>query len=434
MDLLLKLFTTRRFLPLLLTQFQVAFNDNMFKNAMLLLIMYGGIVRADAALSPALLVTLASGLFILPYVLFSALAGQFADAFEKSRLVRIIKLCEIVLMVSALLGFVYGSLPLLFTVLFLTGVQSAFFSPLKYSLVPEYLREEEVLGGNGLLAAFSFLAILLGTIAGGLLINKTGGAWMVGGGLIALSLMGYVCSRALPLAPPHHITLDSASAAAPRIDYRLHAQTIAMLRMALGKRMRRLTIMGIGWFWFIGTVFFSQFPLYTQQVLDGNEEVVTLLLTAFSIGIALGSVISQKLLKGRATSRYVPHALFALSLIIADLYYISDGLAGAELIGARAFLAQWHNVRVLMDIMLIAVCGGLVFVPLNALLQLSAQPSRRARIIAAANITDAGFMLLASLVVASLLAGGVYILDIFALLAVVNAFVALYALRVVRGR
>ncbi|WP_138379050.1 MFS transporter [Luteithermobacter gelatinilyticus] len=399
----------RRFLPLFLTQFMGAFNDNVFKNALVILLTYD---LADKVGSDVrLVVTAAAGVFILPFFLFSAFAGQLADKYEKTGLIRRIKFVEILLMILAGLGFWLESFYLLMATLFLMGSQSAFFGPLKYGILPDHLAEDELIAGNGLVEGSTFLAILLGTIAGGLLILGESGRPLVSVMSIAVAAGGFLSSLAMP----------RARAAAPhlRINPNIFSESYAIVRSASYNRPVFLSILGISWFWFLGATFLSQFPAYTKNILNGDEQAVTLLLCAFSIGIALGSLLCNKLLKGNISPRYVAAAAMGMAVFCADLYLASPpgpAAAGAIPQSLETFVREGRNWRILLDCSLIAIFGGLYIVPLYALLQERSDPARRARMVAANNIMNAFLMVLSALLVMTLLHWGLSIPEIFLVL------------------
>jgi acyl-[acyl-carrier-protein]-phospholipid O-acyltransferase/long-chain-fatty-acid--[acyl-carrier-protein] ligase len=416
-DRTLETLASRRFLPLFVTQFLGAFNDNLFKNAIAILILYRIFDQAGA--NGQILVTIGTGLFILPFFLFSATAGQLADKFAKPRLIRAVKLCEIVVMALAALGFALGNAYFLMGVLFLMGSQSAFFSPLKYGLLPEHLSEQELVGANALLEAGTFLAILLGTIAGGLLILAEGGTAIVSAMLLVLALAGWAASLFIPPAKPATPDL--------RVNWNLYIETRDILLHAAERREVLLSILGISWFWLVGATFLAQFPAFAKEVLGGNQEVVTLLLTVFSLGIGAGSMLCDRLLKGEITARYVPLGALGMALFSVDLYLASGSVgASGPLLGAAAFLAAPENWRMLADLFLIAACGGLYIVPLYAILQSRAEAAWRARIIAGNNIINALFMVAGAVFFAGLLAIGFTVTDIFLVIALANVLAAVY--------
>jgi acyl-[acyl-carrier-protein]-phospholipid O-acyltransferase / long-chain-fatty-acid--[acyl-carrier-protein] ligase len=411
------LLRSRRFLPLFVTQFLGAMNDNVFKNAFVILALYG---MADIGGQYAqILVTVAAGIFILPYFLFSATAGQIADAHEKSQLIRRIKLAEIAIMAIGAIGLHLGDPYLLLGVLFLMGAQSAFFGPVKYGILPNHLAENELVGGNGLIEAGTFLAILVGTIAGGLLILRADGIAIVSVVLLVLAIAGWLASRSIPVAEPDMPDL--------KINPNVIAETFSIISHAGRSRTLFLTILGLSWFWLVGATFLSQFPTLANAVLGADESVVTLFLVAFSVGIAIGSLACNMLLQGEVSARYVPLAAIAMTVFIADLCLALQGRApGETTIDASAFLSTPGNWRILVDLIGMAIAGGLYSVPLFAVLQARSEPEHRSRNIAANNILNALFMVVGAIWAALMLAYGLSVTTVFASLAAVNAIVAVY--------
>ncbi|MFP4307527.1 MAG: MFS transporter [Thermodesulfobacteriota bacterium] len=416
------LLKTRRFAPFFWTQFLGAFNDNLFKNALLILIAYRA--GRDLGLDPDVLINVAAGLFILPFFLFSATAGQVSDKFEKSMLIRRIKLLEIGIMTAAALAFFANSLMALLPLLFLMGTQSTFFGPVKYSIIPQHLTPEEVVGGNGLVGMGTFLAILLGTLTGGVLIQKDHAAVWVGLSLMAAALAGWLASRRIPEAP----------APAPEMDLRWNVFSQTWRTIGFGRRVHSvfLSILGISWFWLLGAAYLTQIPNFTREVLRSNEGVVTLLLTMFSVGIGAGSLLCERLSGRKVELGLVPLGSIGLSVFGFDLFLAYEAPPTTELMGVGAFLASDGSFRVLADLALIGVFGGFYIVPLFAFVQTRTEPAHRARVIAANNILNALFMVLST-------ASGVVILGVldlsiptfFLILAIANALVALYIYSVV---
>ncbi|HSR72918.1 MAG TPA: MFS transporter [Kiloniellales bacterium] len=416
-----RLLHSRRFLPLFATQFLGAFNDNFLKNAMVILILFR--LAEPAGLDGRIVVTLATGLFILPFFLFSATAGQIADRFDKARVIRATKLGELLIMALAAFAFLREDAYLLLAALFLMGAQSAFFGPVKYAILPDHLASGELVAGNAMIEAATFLAILLGTIAGGLLVLGVDGTLAVAAILVVCAFAGLGASLAIP----------KTGAAAPtlRIDWNLARQTRAILGVAAERRDVFRAILGISWFWAVGAIFLSQFPAFARDVLGGDETVVTLLLTVFSVGIGLGSLVCAKLLRGEITAKYVPigalgMAGFAFDLALASAAY---GPIGESQLGAIAFAAEPRAWRVLADLLLISVFGGLYIVPLYAILQARADEARRSRAIAANNVLNALFIVAGAGITAGLLALGLSVPDVFLAIAGGGALVALYICR-----
>ena len=407
----------RRFLPFFLTQFLGAFNDNLFKNALVVLITFQA--ARYTALSPGVLVNLAAGIFILPFFLFSASAGQLADKYEKSRLIRLIKFAEILVMGLAALAFAVDSLGLLLTTLFLMGTQSSLFGPVKYAILPAHLREHELVGGNALVESGTFVAILLGTIAGGLMIATADGALSVSLAALAVATGGYLASRHIPAAP----IADAALA----IGWNPLTETWRNIRFARSNRTVFLSILGISWFWFYGALFLSQFPGYAREMLGGDEHTVTLLLAVFSVGIGVGSLLCERLSGRHVEIGLVPFGSIGLSLFALDLWWVSPAAAHAGMpLPIGIVLEQALTWRVMFDLVMIGAFGGLFIVPLYALVQSRSDAACRSRVIAGNNILNAAFMVVAALLGAVLLAAGATIPQLILLTAVLNAAVAIY--------
>ena len=408
----------RRFLPLFITQALGAFNDNAFKNALVILITYD--LAARTGIDGKTFITIAAGLFIAPFFLFSATAGQLADKYDKARLIRIIKLCEIGLMVLAAIGFYVENVYWLFTVLFLMATQSTFFGPLKYSILPQHLEQDELVGGNALIETATFLAILLGTLFGGLLVLSDAGSIVVSGSLIALAAFGYVTSLRIPDAAPPSPDL--------KINRNPLTETIRIIRHAAGKRDVFLSILGISWFWFVGLVFLTQFPNYAKETLNADEQVANLFIATFSVGIGIGSLLCNKLLKGEISAKYVPLASIAITFFSIDLVFASNNAAGGAgtLVGVGEFLGHPANWRLLADMVLIAMCGGLYVVPLFAIVQSRSDAEHRSRTIASNNVINALFMVTATVAMVAMLQFGFSIPGIFLVVAIANAGVAVY--------
>jgi hypothetical protein len=409
-----ELLCSRRFLPLFLTQFLGAFNDNVFKNALVIFIAFTVAAQGTGANS-SVLVILAGGIFILPFFLFSATAGQIADMLEKSRVIRFIKSAEILIMLLGAAGFVTGQVYFLLFTLFLMGTHSAFFGPLKYGILPQHLSAAELTGGNGLVQMATFLAILMGTMFGGLVIAIPGsGPRIAGATVVLIAILGRWASAGIPEAAPSEHGM--------RFDWNAFRQTWRVLGYAGESRIILQAILAISWFWFLGATFLSLVPDFTRSTLHGNEQVATLLLTSFSVGIGAGSVLCERLSRGEIEPGLAPIgalgiAFFAWDLASADVPAVTGMLAAAEFLRAGLY---W---RVMMDLMLIGFCGGLYVVPLYALVQHRCNPQRRSRIIAANNILNALFMVASALIVIGLVQAGLVPQDIFLLAAAATAIV-----------
>ncbi|MBF0631139.1 MAG: acyl-[ACP]--phospholipid O-acyltransferase [Magnetococcales bacterium] len=412
-----RLLLDKRLGPLFLTQFLGALNDNVYKNALVMLITYR--MANDAHLDGRILVSLAGGLFILPFFLFSALAGQWADKSEKSRLIRQIKLAEIAIMLLATVGFIINDPWWLLAILFLMGAQSAFFGPVKYAILPDHLVKDELIAGNAFVEAGTFLAILLGTIASGLVVLRDHGVEIIMGSIVFIAVAGWYASRAIPVAPAAYPTLV--------IDTRFLRGTWSILRQSAKRREVFLSILGISWFWLVGATYLTQFPTFAKDVIGGNEEIVVLFLTVFSVGIGLGSLMCNRLLAGKVSAQYVPLGALGMALCSIDLVVASRGVtSGGQLIGISAFLGHVANWRVLVDLLGIAIAAGIYIVPLYAIMQTMSGEENRSQVIAGNNIMNALFMVASAVVSILLLSLGVSIPGIFFAMAIANLVVAFY--------
>jgi 1-acyl-sn-glycerol-3-phosphate acyltransferase len=411
------LLRTRRFAPLFGTQFLGAFNDNLYKNALIVLLTFQS--AQWTTLAPELLANLAAGIFILPFFLFSATAGQLADKYDKALIARLTKLLEVAIMAVAAAGFWLHSLPVLMTALFLLGLQAALFGPVKFAILPQHLHPDELVGGNALIEAGTFVAILVGTLAGGLLAGAVAQPmWIAVGGLL-VAVLGYLTSRDIPPAPAPDPGL--------KINLNPITETWNNINFARSNRTVFLSILGISWFWLYGALFLAQFPAYTKNVLGGGEATVTLLLAIFTLGIGLGSLLCERMSGKHVEIGLVPFGSIGLTLFGIDLYFASPvGLVGNgthELLALLSIPAIW---RVLFDLMMLGVFGGFFIVPLYALVQIRSAPEQRARIIAANNILNALFMVVGALGAAAALGAGLSIPALFGLAALLNALVAIY--------
>ncbi|WP_231735559.1 acyl-[ACP]--phospholipid O-acyltransferase [Novosphingobium sp. CCH12-A3] len=405
------LLAKRRFGPIFSVQFLGAFNDNLLKFALLFLANFG-ILSTDPE-KAKLLAAVATGLFILPYFLFSSLAGQLADAMDKARLIRWIKAAEVAIMAIALAGFWYLSLPLLLASLFLMGVHSTLFGPVKYSILPQHLHAGEVMGGTGLIEGGTFLAILGGQLLAGVI-----PPWEAGLAAFGFALLGFVMSLAVPGAPP--------SGNGHAIDRNLCRGTRAILATAREGRGVWLSILGISWFFAAGAVLVSEFAPLVSGTLAARQEVATLFLVVFSVAIAVGSLIVNRLLKGEVSARYVPISALVLAAGLIDLWIATSGFevrtAGASVPQFLGTPGAWH---ILFDLAVIAVSGGMFIVPLYAILQVASPEDKRSQIIAANNVVNAGLTVLAVLAITGLLAAGVDIPGLIGALGFATLFVAL---------
>ncbi len=407
----------RRFAPFFWTQFFGAANDNVFKNAFVVFVTFEA--AASLQYNAATIVNLIGAIFILPFMLFSATAGQLADKLEKSRLIRWIKLFEIAIMAIGAAGFWQQSVPLLFTALALLGVHSTLFGPVKYAILPQHLRTEELTGGNGLVEMGTFVAILLGTIAGGLVVAiKPHGLVTAGVLVLAIAAAGWLASRAIPSTP----------AVAPdlSINWNPVSETLRNLRIGHENIVVWRAMLGISWFWFYGAIYLAQLPAFTRDVLGGGEHVFTLLLAVFSVGIGAGSLLCERMSGRKIEIGLVPFGSIGLTLFAVDLWLGTRHLTPQAEMGVTTFLAQGPHWRVLVDVLLLGAFGGFYTVPLYALIQARSAPSHRSRIIAANNIMNALFMVASAGVAIGLLKAGLTIPELFLVVGLLNAAVALY--------
>lgn len=415
----LALLKVRRFFPLFITQFLGAFNDNIYKNSLVILITYK--LADEFHLNAEILITIAAGIFILPFFLFSATAGQLADKFEKALLIRYTKVAEVILVLVACVGFYFHNVYLLMFVLFLLGVQATFFGPLKYSILPDHLKtSDELIAGNALIEGGTFVAILLGTILGGILIILDTGPLWVCVAILLVAFSGLCTSFWIPAAGPDEPGLP--------LSFNLFKETWNIVKYSTEKREVFLSIFGISWFWLVGATYLSQFPTYVKDVLGADASVVTLFLTLFSIGIGVGSLLCSKLLKGRIHARYVFFAalgmtLFGLDLVSASYYGVNTT---GNLISLREFLASFSHWRIIFDLLLVSICGGIYIVPLYVIVQQKSDPGHRSRVIASNNILNALFMVIAAVGTSLLLAKHFSISHVFLIVAILNFFAAFY--------
>ncbi|UXI67824.1 MFS transporter [Tahibacter amnicola] len=412
------LLRSRRFGPFFWTQALGAFNDNVFKNALVSLIVFQ--VATTSSAQSNIYTNVAAALFILPFLLFSATSGQLSDKFDKARIAQLVKVMELAIMLVGLVGFVLHSIPLLLAMLFMMGLHSTLFGPLKYGLLPQVLQKDELVGGNGLIEMATFMAILVGQILGNVLIDTpVYGPWLVGAATIAIALVGVATSRAMPKvdAPDPGLV----------INWNPFTETWRNLGQIRGNRAVFLSCLGISWFWFFGSVFITQLPNYAKFVLGGTNTVYTFLLTLFSLGIATGSLLCERMSGHKVEIGLVPFGSIGMTLFGADLYFAHPTLATTQGLGIAAVLATPGIWRVIVDLVLMAVFAGFFIVPLFALIQTRSDPARRSRVIAANNILNALFMVVAAGLSAVLLnVAGLSIPQLLLATALMNAVVAIY--------
>ena len=410
------LLSQRRFAPFFWTQFLGAGNDNLFKFAFTVMITY----QLQVSWLPASMAGLVIGaLFILPFLLFSATAGQATDKYDKTRVIRFVKNLEIAIMALAAFGFWTSNVIVLLACVLLMGLHSTIFGPVKFAYLPQHLNERELTGGNGMVEMGTFVAILLGQVAGGLLVAIPDvGRHYVAIGCVLVALIGRATAQAVPASPSSDPEL--------RINWNPITETWRNLMLARQNIVVFRSLLGISWMWFFGAVFLSLFPAFAKDVLHGNEQVASLLLVVFSVGIGIGSLLCEMLSKRHVEIGLVPMGAIGMSVFSIDLYFAARGLPPAGSLTLSQFLAIPAHWRVMADLGLLALFAGLYSVPMYALIQLRSLPSHRARIIAANNILNALFMIVSSIGVGALLAANFTIPQVFLITGLLNAVVAFY--------
>jgi len=412
------LLKTKRFLPFFITQFLGAFNDNVFKNAIAVLI--GFEIFAQDKDAANLWVNIALALFIFPFFIFSGTAGQLADKYDKAKIMQWVKFFEIVIMVVAGLALYSKSVPFMVGVLFLMGTQSAFFGPAKYALLPQHLKAEELLGGNGLVEMGTFVAILMGTIAGGILIKLNFGIAIVTTTVILIAVAGFLASKKIPSAE----IIDPKL----KINWNFFTETKHVIKHSLENKVVFQSILGISWFWFFGATILTQMPNFASGNLGGNNQVFTLLLATFTLGVAIGSLFCEKLSGRKIEVGLVPFGAIGLTAFSVDLYFSGNQIASGELIGWIEFL-QRGDYAVLLDITFIGIFAGFYIVPLYALIQQRTEENIRSRVIAANNILNSGFMVLSAGLAILLLSLGFSVPELFLINGILNAIVVIYIIK-----
>ena len=412
----------RRFAPFFWTQFAGAANDNIFKFAFTVMVTY----QLQSSWLDAKLAGLVIGaLFILPFLLFSATSGQLTDKYDKTRIIHLVKNLEIGIMLLAAWGFMAGIVPILLLCTFLMGLHSTLFGPVKFALLPQVLNERELTGGNGMVEMGTFAAILLGNVAGGLLVALPDiGHTAVAVACVAVAVLGRLSASWIPLAPAADPTLT--------ICWNPFTETWRNLKLAHGNLAVFRSLLGISWMWFFGAVFLSQFPSFAKEVLHGDEHVASLLLVIFSVGIGIGSLLCEVFSRRQVEIGLVPLGAIGMSVFAIDLYFATRALPPSELMGVGAFFAQHKNWRVMVDLGMLALSAGIYSVPMYALIQMRSLPTHRARIIAANNILNALFMIASAVLAGALLAAGCTIPQVFLMTGIANAIVALYVFLLVR--
>ncbi|MBI3284548.1 MAG: MFS transporter [Burkholderiales bacterium] len=411
------LLAQRRFAPFFWTQFLGAFNDNVFKTALLTILTYDALHWTT--LDVGLLNNLIPGLFILPFVLFSATSGQLADKFEKGGMARKVKLLEIAIMLVAAFGWMQHQLWLLVAAVAGMGVHSTLFGPVKYAYLPQHLHSDELIGGNGLIEMGTFVGILLGEILGAMLVvHQPWGIQLVAYGAIAIAVLGYLTSLRIPYSPAPEPELA--------INWNPATETVRNIGFSKQNRPVFLSLLGNSWFWFYGAIVLAQFPLYAKDYLHGDHSVFVLLLTIFSFGIGAGSLLCERLSGHKVEIGLVPFGAIGLSIFGFDLFLSSVAYTNTAAVDMFSFVRQAGSLRILFDIVLIGVFGGLYVVPLFAIIQTRCDPKHLSRTIAGMNILNALFMVTAALTAMLMLKNGMSIPQIFMATAILNALVAIY--------
>ena len=412
----------RRFLPFFVTQSLGALNDNLFKQSLILAILYKLSIDGDRGIW----VNLCALLFIIPFFLFSALAGQFGEKYPKDQLIRLIKLGEIAIMVVGAIGFAFDHLTLMLVALFAMGTHSALFGPVKYSILPQTLHDDELVGGNGLVEMGTFLSILAGTIGAGIMLSSQHYTVIVSGVIISVAVLGYLASRAIP-----RVAADTPEL---RLNWNIFSETWATLRLGLNQTPAvSRSVVGNSWFWFVGAIYLTQIPAYAKEWLYGDETVVTLILTVFSVGIAVGSMLCEKLSGRKVEIGLVPFGSFGLTVFGLLLWWHSghmpQNIQANDWLGVLGFSQAWW---VLLDILGLGVFGGFYIVPLYTLIQSRTAENERARVIAANNILNALFMVVSAVVTILLLSvAKLTIPELFLVVSLLNIAVNTYIFKIV---
>ncbi len=416
-----KLFTSRRFLPMFLSIFLGAFNDNLIRSGLVVLITYAAQHDIPLSMQPEILVTICYGLLVLPMVLFSSIAGELADKYEKSRLIIFTKIAEIFIVLGASYGFYHHNIPFLMVILFISGTHSAFNVPIKFSILPQHLKHGELLAGNGFIASGSYLAILVGMIVGGLIIESPNN--LIGTVAIIVAIIGFIASLFVPHAPSAHPQT--------KVSFNLWKGSMSIIRHARKDDTLVRTILALSWFITVGSIYISQFANYARGVIHANNEVYILFLVVFSVGTAIGSLLCDTLLKSQISTRFTPLAAIGIAIFTALMVFFTPVPMTDELMTINEFFSVTSHLLVLGCMLLVAICGGLYIVPLYALLQSRTGASHRSQIIAASNLSDSLSMTLSAIVSAILLSYGLGVKDLFIIVAFLTLAVAWYVRKIV---
>ncbi len=401
-----RLLAKRRFLPLFVTQFLGAFNDNLFRTAMIMLVIYR--IYNDPA-QEAAFSAVAGGLFILPFFLFSALSGQLADCHDKAQIIRLVKTAEILIMIIGAAGLLLHNIPLMLVALLAMGAHSTFFGPIKYAILPQHLEEDQVLPGTGLVEAGTYIAILAGTIVGGIISSEHAAI-----GVLVVACIGWLSGRQVPSAPP---LVQEAG-----VDFHIIRSSIKLVSDTMHIRRLFLAICAISFFWAQGAILAAQFPPLVKNVLGADQAVATLFLSVFSVGVAIGSIAVNRILGGAVSARCSPIAALAMGAFVCDLWWTAHywPAPSGPLVSLDAFLDLRGALRVLIDLLGIAIAGGMFVVPLYAFLTTTVAKSQTARTVAANNIVNSGAMVGATLLLAGMVHAGVSVAETLLMVAVAS--------------
>ena len=413
----LKLLRQKKFLPLFLTQCCGAFNDNFLKNALIILVTFHA--QNIFGLSASQMVALASAVFVLPIFIFSALAGQIIDKFEKAKIIRTIKWCEVGIACFATLGFYTENYFVFMSVLFAFGLHATFFNPTKYSLLPQHLSLEEIVAGNAFIEAGTFVSILIGTISGGLIIATSQGPFFISLGLIFFAVVGVIFSYKIPTAPAPDPNL--------KLQFNPLAPTAEILKFAIKGKSVFISILGVSWFWFYTAALLSLFAPLSKEIFHGDESVVTSLLATFSIGLACGALLSEKLSKDRIDLKVVFAGNLGITLFGTLLFFLCHSFHNSiELHSVTKFITKDFGAYVLICLFLIALSGGIFIIPLNSLMQERSDPIHRARIISANSIFNAFFMVVSALLLVTLISFNFALPEIILAISIINIFFGIW--------
>jgi acyl-[acyl-carrier-protein]-phospholipid O-acyltransferase / long-chain-fatty-acid--[acyl-carrier-protein] ligase len=417
-----RLFTSRRFLPMFLSICLGIFNDNLIRSGLVVLITYASKHDIELTMQPEILVTICYALLVTPMVLFSSLAGEIADKYEKSRLIVLTKVAEIFIILAAAYGFYHNDIGLLMIVLFVSGTHSAFNIPIKFSILPQHLKREELLVGNGFIASGSYLAILIGMIVGGIIVESPGN--LIGTVAIIVAITGFIASLFVPPAPSAHQHMN--------ISFNLWKGSCSIICHAFRDETLKRTIIALSWFITVGSIYIAQFANYARGVIHADNEVYILFLTVFSVGIAIGSLLCDTLLKSQISTRFTPFATMGIAIFtMLMIYFTPTAPETGELMNISEFFSVTSHLLVVGCMLLVAICGGLYIVPLYALLQSRTTPTHRSQIIAASNLSDSIAMTISAIISAALLSYGLGVKDLFIIVAFITLGVSWYVRKIV---